>query len=170
MLLAPNRRRTRRRISSFKRGVSSKDYCSHIKLDGWKNAYLSANPDLIPFEGRGRKPAAELSENQRLGFLHRLKGYILARVAAGNDYRHGDTSSELNAISRQTENSFRQSQTILRDLKHHSLPKRHYSFWEWLNGALDLRFTVQHYSPTLSALDSHVKSRERDPIDSSADL
>jgi hypothetical protein len=105
MLLAPNRRRTRRRISSFKRGVSSKDYCSHIKLDGWKNAYLSANPDLIPFEGRGRKPAAELSENQRLGFLHRLKGYILARVAAGNDYRHGDTSSELNAISRQTENS-----------------------------------------------------------------
>ena len=29
----------------------------------------------------------------------------------------------------QTENSFRQSQTILRDLKHHSLPKRHCSFW-----------------------------------------
>jgi hypothetical protein len=48
MLLAPNRRRTRRRTSSVKRGVFSKDYCSHIKLDGWKNAYLSANPDLIP--------------------------------------------------------------------------------------------------------------------------
>jgi hypothetical protein len=97
MLLAPNRRRTRRRISSVKRGVSSKDYCSHIKLDGWKNADL--NPDLIPFEGRGRKPAAELSENQCFGFLHRLKGFILARVATGTDYGHGDTSSELNAIS-----------------------------------------------------------------------
>jgi hypothetical protein len=30
----------------------------------------------------------------------------------------------------QTENSFRQSQTIRRDLKHHSLPKRHSSFSE----------------------------------------
>ncbi len=39
---------------------------------------------------------------------------------------------------RQTENSFRQSQTILRDLKHHSLPKRHYSFWEQLSRSLDL--------------------------------
>jgi hypothetical protein len=73
MLLAPNRRRTRRRTSSVKRGVSSKD-CSHIKLHGWKNAYLSANPDLISFEGRGRKPAADLNENLCLGFLHRLKG------------------------------------------------------------------------------------------------
>jgi hypothetical protein len=81
MLLEPNRRRTRRRTSSVKRGVSWKDYCSHIKLDGWKNAYLSANSDVIPFEGRGRKPAAELSDNQCLGFLHRLKGYILAPVA-----------------------------------------------------------------------------------------
>jgi hypothetical protein len=80
MLLAPNRRRTRRRTSSVKRGVSSKD-CSHIKLHGWKNAYLSANPDLISFEGRGRKPAADLNENLCLGFLHRLKGYILAPVA-----------------------------------------------------------------------------------------
>ena len=83
MLLAPNRRRTRRRTSSVKGRASPKDYCSHIKLDGWKNAYLSANPDLIPFEGRGRKPAAGASsENQCLGFLHRLKGYILARVRA----------------------------------------------------------------------------------------
>src|SRR4030095_5387892 len=72
MLLAPNRRRTRRRTSRVKRGVSSKDYCSHIKLDGWRNAY--ASPDVIPFEGRGRKPAAELSENQYLGFLHQLRG------------------------------------------------------------------------------------------------
>jgi hypothetical protein len=100
MLLAPNRRRTRRRTSSVKRGVSWKDYCSHIKLDGWKNAYLSADPDVIPFEGRGRKPTAELSDNQCLGFLHRLKEYILAPVAACTDYGHGDTSSELNAISR----------------------------------------------------------------------
>ena len=91
MLLAPNRRRTRRRTSSVKRGVSSKDYCSYIKLDGWKNAYLSTSPDLILFEGRGGKPAAELSENQILGFLLRLKGYILARVAAGTYYGHGDT-------------------------------------------------------------------------------
>jgi predicted TIM-barrel fold metal-dependent hydrolase len=29
-----------------------------------------------------------------------LKGYILARVATGTDYGHGDTSSELNAVSR----------------------------------------------------------------------
>jgi restriction endonuclease Mrr len=42
MLLAPNRRRTRRRTSSVKRGVSSKDCCAHTKLDGWKNAHLSA--------------------------------------------------------------------------------------------------------------------------------
>jgi hypothetical protein len=59
----------RNRTSSGKRGVSSKDYCSHIKLDGWKNAYLSANPDLIPFEGRGRKPAAEPSENHKSSLL-----------------------------------------------------------------------------------------------------
>jgi len=41
-----------------------------------------------------------VSENLCLGFLQRLKGYILVRVEAGIDYGHGDTSSELNAISR----------------------------------------------------------------------
>ena len=74
MLLAPNRRRTRRRTSSVRRGVSSKDYCSHIKLDGWKNSYLSTSPDLIPFEGRRRKATAELIETQILDFLHQLRG------------------------------------------------------------------------------------------------
>jgi hypothetical protein len=89
MLLAPNRRRTRRRTSSVKRGIFSKDYCSHVKLDGWKNV-------------RGSRPEAgsKLSENQCLGFLHRLQGYILAWVAAGTDHGHGDASSDLNAISR----------------------------------------------------------------------
>src|SRR4030095_12717138 len=72
MVLVPTRRRTRRRTSRVKRGVSSKDYYLHIKLDGWRNAY--ASPDVIPFEGRGRKPTAELSENQYLGFLHQLRG------------------------------------------------------------------------------------------------
>ena len=68
MSLVPNRRRTRRRTSSVKRGVSSKDW-SHIKLDSWKNAYLSTSSDLTPSEGRGRKPAAELSENYKSSLL-----------------------------------------------------------------------------------------------------
>ena len=51
---------------------------------------------------RGSRPEAgsKLSENQCLGFLHRLQRYILAWVAAGTDHGHGDASSELNAISR----------------------------------------------------------------------
>src|SRR5215475_2939301 len=60
MLLAPNRRRTRRRTSSVKRGVSSKDYCSHIKLDGWKNAYLRQIPIFIPFEERDSRSPDKL--------------------------------------------------------------------------------------------------------------
>ena len=71
-----------------------------MKLDGWKNAYLSTNPDLVPFEGRAQKLADKLTDDGFVGFLHLLLGYVLARVAAGTDYGHGDSSSELNAISR----------------------------------------------------------------------
>src|SRR5262244_2275125 len=60
MLSAPNRRRTRCRTSSVKRGVCSKYYCSHIKLDGWKNVYPSANPDRIPFEERDSRSPDKL--------------------------------------------------------------------------------------------------------------
>ena len=100
MLLAPNRRRTRHRTSSVKHGVLSEDFRSHIKLDGWKNAYPSTNPDLVPFEGRAQKLAAKLSDDRVVGFLHLLLGHVLARVAAGTDCGHGDTSSEFHAISR----------------------------------------------------------------------
>src|SRR4029453_3587148 len=149
MLLVPNRRRTRRRTSRVKRGVSSKDYYLHIKLDGWRNAY--ASPDVIPFEGGGWKPAAELSENQYLGFLHQLRGIaslgwryprladyrnvsVLERSSVSKqlNYRNGwnywnrlllrrASSTRFPGSKRwrasqsagQTENSFRQSQTIL---------------------------------------------------------
>ena len=85
MLLAPNRQRTRHRTSSVKHGVSSEDFRSHIKLDGWKNAYLSTNPDLVPFEGRAQKLADKLTDARVVGFLHLLLRYVLARVAAGTD-------------------------------------------------------------------------------------
>jgi hypothetical protein len=74
MLLAPNRRRTRRRTSSVKRGVSSEDLRSHIKLDSCKNAIQPQILILFHSRVEARKPAAELSENQCLGFLHQLKG------------------------------------------------------------------------------------------------
>jgi len=57
------------------------------------------------------------------------------------------------------------------DLNHPSLLKRYYFSWDRLNRVF--RFAIyrsSHYSPILSALDSNVKSKERDPIDSSADL
>ena len=77
----------------------------------------------------------------------------------------------------QTENSFRQSQTILWDLKHPSLPIGHFERLEQsvaverleraaLIGERPnrvLRFAIyrsSHYSPTLSALDSNVKSKD----------
>ena len=86
MLSAPNRQRTRHRTSSVKHGVSSEDFRSHIKLDGWKNAYLSTNPDPVPFEGRAQKLADKLSDARVVSFLHLLLAYILARVAAGTDW------------------------------------------------------------------------------------
>jgi hypothetical protein len=62
-----------------------------------------------------------------------------------------DTSSELSAISRfkameslnpQSNGNFsRQSQTILRDLKHHSLPKKRLFFLGAAEQGLDLLFT-----------------------------
>ena len=81
----------------------------------------------------------------------------------------------------QTENSFRQSQTILRDLKHHSLRTRRFErlersaavepFDRLLEPAAVIgerpnrifRFAIyrsSHYSPTLSTLDSNVKSKD----------
>jgi hypothetical protein len=89
MLSAPNRQRTRHRTSSVKQGFSSEDFRSHIKLDGWKNAYLSTNPDLIPFEGRAQKLADKLSDDRVVGFLHLLLAYVLARMAAGTDWGLG---------------------------------------------------------------------------------
>jgi hypothetical protein len=116
---------------------------------------------------RGRGHQKRLSECFRAGEIFGLETIGTARnhwnrlllgVQAQRDFPVQSDGRPQSAG--QTENSFRQSQTILRDLKHHSLPKRHYSFWERLNRSF--RFAIyrfSHYSPTLSALNSNIKSK-----------